>query len=1555
MGDRFHTPLILILSVLGISLVLCNAATGDMANRTIDGPTIITEPGTYVIKQDVTFETDGDYIVIATSDVAIEGNKHEIRGLHSDAKNAGVVIKPGCERVSIRELKLTGWYWGLIAADSNAAKLSFINASENTYGIQLENSRSFMLDHCTLDSNYLGIVFLSESNDNRIETSVFTKNGISKGSGAGLMIDNSDNNQISGSNVFSSNYRGIEIFQSKGNTISSNTLSVNTEGITIISSSYENSIFSNMIQGNTFGISFSFESPNQLITPENNLIYNNLFRNDRNVFFEGTTRPNFWSVPVVSSTNIVGGSSMGGNFWGDPDGHGHSENSPDKNGDGFCDAPYQLAPDNIDFFPLKMATSPITPIPTIMPTPSEIVNISRPIRITTPGSYRIVENISAEGEGPVIEILCSDVEIDGGRLTIAGPGMNIGDTEHTYNGIYVHDASRVTIRNLRIHGFDTGILGENVDGIQIDHIVAEDNVYGLGFFNTKDGVIEYCTVTENYYGGLVIETGCNDITIRKNEFLDNEQYGVGITGSSGIEIIDKNIIEDNEYGIWLENSWDNRIRGNSILNNRNDGIILSSSNSNQIFENFIADNLDNGIYLQPIYIGFTGSAENLIYNNYFSNYNNTGWNVNNTEYNSWNIDKTSGRNIVGGDVLGGNYWGSPDGEGFSQTVPDNNRDGICDDIHPLFQNNIDYLPLKDPDAPVPTPSPTPGSQVPVTGPMVIDTPGTYILQDDLSGLTVNTAIEIRASDVVFDGSKKTLSGIGTINSTGISVAEGVARVTIRNVKVTGWHTGIELTDTADCSIEYTNASVCSENGFLIQGCEDTLIDHCTGSTNENNGISVMGSWNTKISSCLFSENIGGIYSERSEYTSVNGNTIAEYNEISGVFLKSDAFDQITDSVFQHNNNGIILTSANSCSISGNRITDNGEYGIWLQPKAFADEEIIPVADNLIYNNYLMNGRNVGSYGFLGSNNWNIEPKSEANIVGGSKIAGNFWGQPDGLGFSQTTADSNGDGFCDSPYTIANDNLDLYPLHDASVPVTPIPTGVPTWKTIPVTGPIVITSPGIYQLEQNILNCDTRYCIEIRSSDVVIEGKKFLISGIRQNVTAGIKLANNLHNVTIQNIKIMNWDCGIDLGNLEAGTVSHVNVSGNSFVGIEGFETSDTVFSFITADSNTYNGIALVGGSRSNIIENSLFINQDKGIFIASSDANIVQNSRCVNNDLGIVLYNNEGNEIRDNTIEQNDKGVVIFSSSKNIIHGNYIQNNVLNGIQFEEDIEYHLDAPYQNTLYDNYFMNTRNVVFLDTIRENYWNVPLTSGRNIVGQNNIGGNFWGQPDGNGHSQKGVDADRDGFVDEKYVIAEKNIDYLPIKGYNTPIPTITPTATPTTSPTVTPVPTLPPTPTPAPTVLPTEIPTIVPTNTVTPTSIPTILPTPTPTLTPIPTPIPYPTGPPVTPVPTFSTDEETIRNEIRVDLIAHQSKAEAFSDRILERQAEAIEHREWFIATRIEPRIAMGDFISIRSNTGESFQGLSGNERGMVSKISEIRDVSSRTMFLINYQLFSLKVG
>ncbi|HEY3361896.1 MAG TPA: NosD domain-containing protein, partial [Methanosarcina sp.] len=60
---------------------------------------------------------------------------------------------------------------------------------------------------------------------------------------------------------------------------------------------------------------------------------------------------------------------------------------------------------------------------------------------------------------------------------------------------------------------------------------------------------------------------------------------------------------------------------------------------------------------------------------------------------SLNTTLTEAKNILDGPYLGGNFWATPKGDGFSQIHADENGDGICDVAYAVNKEGIDYLPL----------------------------------------------------------------------------------------------------------------------------------------------------------------------------------------------------------------------------------------------------------------------------------------------------------------------------------------------------------------------------------------------------------------------------------------------------------------------------------------------------------------------------------------------------------------------------------------------------------------------------------------------------------------------------------------------------------------------------------------------------------------------------------------------------------------------------------------------------------------------------------------------
>jgi len=103
--------------------------------------------------------------------------------------------------------------------------------------------------------------------------------------------------------------------------------------------------------------------------------------------------------------------------------------------------------------------------------------------------------------------------------------------------------------------------------------------------------------------------------------------------------------------------------------------------------NIISGNHESGLILLDV-------GNGLVTDNAFNNTQNVQF-VYGSPSLTWNTTLTKGRNIVNGPYLGGNFWATPDGTGFSQTHADWG-DGICNASYFITDENIDFLPLAVP-------------------------------------------------------------------------------------------------------------------------------------------------------------------------------------------------------------------------------------------------------------------------------------------------------------------------------------------------------------------------------------------------------------------------------------------------------------------------------------------------------------------------------------------------------------------------------------------------------------------------------------------------------------------------------------------------------------------------------------------------------------------------------------------------------------------------------------------------------------------------------------------
>ena len=265
----------------------------------------------------------------------------------------------------------------------------------------------------------------------------------------------------------------------------------------------------------------------------------------------------------------------------------------------------------------------------------------------------------------------------GSSIQTAVNNANSGDIITIKPGTYTE--------NIKVNKSDITIRSEsgNPDNTIIKAKSTGADVFLLQGNNIKITGLKTIGASRSGYSGINISSSTN-CTIENNK-LTNNARGIYIR-SSKKNIISKNTAtSDTEYGIVLGASTGNTISGNTASSNGR-GIHCGSSDDNIFSSNTVQGNSVYGLFVCGL------SDRNRFYNNYFNDVNMT---IRNGIGNSYNTAKKAGTNIVGGPYIGGNFWGKPDGKGFSQTAVDANGDGLSDSAYKNITGSIysDNLPL----------------------------------------------------------------------------------------------------------------------------------------------------------------------------------------------------------------------------------------------------------------------------------------------------------------------------------------------------------------------------------------------------------------------------------------------------------------------------------------------------------------------------------------------------------------------------------------------------------------------------------------------------------------------------------------------------------------------------------------------------------------------------------------------------------------------------------------------------------------------------------------------
>ena len=294
--------------------------------------------------------------------------------------------------------------------------------------------------------------------------------------------------------------------------------------------------------------------------------------------------------------------------------------------------------------------------------------------------------------GIEIETSCNNNTVTSNNAS--GNGIDGVEIYRSYNNI-ISSNNATSNANSGI-GLYSLCMGNNVSSNN-----ASANVnYGVVVYSSSNNTVFSNTASANQVDGVLLFYSCFNNTISGNSAIGNNQYGLELNSLANSNNVTGNDAEGNLAGVYVTNSSGNTVSGNHVFYNDNGIVMYNASSSNTVFGNSVVSNTNVGIgagyfSLSNVVAGnnLTSNGDGVILDETCGSnqiYHNNFW------YNSVQGANSGSTSVWdNGYPSGGNYWSDYNGSdihsGPLQNLP--GSDGIGDTSYPVSTNCSDHYPL----------------------------------------------------------------------------------------------------------------------------------------------------------------------------------------------------------------------------------------------------------------------------------------------------------------------------------------------------------------------------------------------------------------------------------------------------------------------------------------------------------------------------------------------------------------------------------------------------------------------------------------------------------------------------------------------------------------------------------------------------------------------------------------------------------------------------------------------------------------------------------------------